>query len=115
MGARRLTPLLVVLVLAGARPAMSHDAVAEFGPREFVRTRGHPTTVTERFAVCGPERAFRLRVVAGPGRRHRVRVGTILLNGVEIVGPSNPPTACSSRWPSRRASSGAARRRRSRG
>jgi hypothetical protein len=87
MGARRLTPLLVILILAGARPAIGHDAVAEFGPREFVRADGHPTTLIERFAICGPERAFRLRVVDGPGRRHRVSAGTIRLNGVEIVGP----------------------------
>jgi hypothetical protein len=86
MELRRLVSLAALVVLAAARPASAEQALPEFGPLEYVRHHGRPRIATAHFAVCGPERAFRLRVENGPGRRPRVHGGTIRLNGIEVVG-----------------------------
>jgi hypothetical protein len=66
-------------------PAAAASAPAGFGPVQYVRGTGAPIASTESFAVCRPERAFRLRVDNGPNGRPRVSSAAIVVNGVEVV------------------------------
>ncbi len=65
--------LAVCLMAVAIFPRTTHAAPPGFGPKEYVRASGAPVTVTEPFAVCRPERSFRLRVENGPGGRARAR------------------------------------------
>jgi hypothetical protein len=82
MGPGRVLPLVATLVLLSLTV---EAATPVFGPREYSRTSGAPTVVTEHFPACRLERPFRLRVDNGPGGRVRVSSGTLTLNGVEVV------------------------------
>jgi hypothetical protein len=81
---RRLVWGLALLLLVFPHPARS--APPDFGPNDYERRSGAPVTVTERFGMCNPGRAFRLVVENGPGGRVRVASGSIVLNGIEVVG-----------------------------
>jgi hypothetical protein len=81
---RRLVWGLALLLLVFPHPARS--APPDFGPNDYERRSGAPVTVTERFGMCNPDRAFRLVVENGPGGRVRVASGSIVLNGIEVVG-----------------------------
>jgi hypothetical protein len=76
----RRTLLSIALALS---PLAAH--AAGFGPREYVRDAGAPITITDSFAGCGPQRAFRLRIENGTGNRPRVSAATVTVNGVEVV------------------------------
>jgi hypothetical protein len=78
---------LVALAVVGAPDRGRADTV--FGPRAYVRTTGSPDTFAETLDVCRPERPFVLRVENGPGGAVKVASGTITLNGVEVVHPSD--------------------------
>jgi hypothetical protein len=60
-----------------------------FGPKVYVRSPRSSDPVTERFTACRPERRFRLRVENGPGQTRPVTGASIVLNGVEVLKPSD--------------------------
>jgi hypothetical protein len=60
-----------------------------FGPKVYTRSPRPPHTVTERFTACRPERRFHLRVENGPGRSRPLTGASVVLNGVEVLGPSD--------------------------
>lgn len=80
-----LVTLLPVLIVS---PTAAVDTAPVFGPKEYVRNTGSPTTVTDRFPVCRPG-AFRLRVENGPGGLTRVSSGTLAVNGTEVLRPTD--------------------------
>jgi hypothetical protein len=86
----RTAHLVASIIGLLATASASADAVRPaFGPKEYARGTGAPVAVTETFPVCRPERAFRLRVLNGPGGQPRVSAATITLDGVEIVTERN--------------------------
>jgi hypothetical protein len=60
-----------------------------FGPKVYVRNARSSDPVTERFTACRPERRFQLRVENGPGQTRPVTGASIVLNGVEVLKPSD--------------------------
>jgi hypothetical protein len=80
--ARLLTPAL--LLLLPASPVAGGTFTPIFA-KQYVRTAGPPVTVFDTFSVCDPTGTFRLVVLNGPGRHDRVRSGSIVLNGIEVV------------------------------
>jgi hypothetical protein len=61
-----------------------------FGPQEFTRDRGSPTTVTVHFSVLSPGSFYVVRVsngdTSGSGR-NRVSSAVIAVNGIDVIGP----------------------------
>jgi hypothetical protein len=87
VGALRLA-ILGCIGMGLAQPPGAEGATTVFGPKEYVRSTGAPSAVTERFAVCPPDRPFRLRVENGPRGLTRVSSASVVFNGTEVVTPS---------------------------
>jgi hypothetical protein len=60
-----------------------------FGPKVYTRSARPPHTVTDRFTACRPDRRFQLRVENGPGRTKPLTSASVVLNGVEVLKPSD--------------------------
>jgi hypothetical protein len=84
---RWIGPLLTLLFVLLWFDA-SAFAVTVFGPRSYTRTTGAPNVTNESFAVCLPERSFRLTVENGPNGLIRVASASLMLNGAEVVSPN---------------------------
>jgi hypothetical protein len=62
-----------------------------FGPADYVRGTGMPTTSTVSFSVLNPAAPYTLQVTNGGlrGQYSRVSSGTVFVNGVQVIGPSD--------------------------
>lgn len=79
-----------VLLLACATASFGGTFVA-LQPANFVRTTGKPVAVTVSFTVLNPHTAYTLHIDNGGahGEFTRVSSAVILLNDVQVVGPSD--------------------------
>jgi hypothetical protein len=68
---------------------------ATFGPKRYTRLAGPPQTITETFQRCGTAPAQIVVVNGNADGTNRVSSASILLNGAQVVGPSdfNPHVA----------------------
>lgn len=66
-------------------------AAGILGPKDYVRAKGKPATVAEHFAVSHPDMDYILRIDNGGmhGGFAKVSSAVILLNGVQVAGPSD--------------------------
>ena len=69
-----------------ARAALAQEDVFV---RTYVRTFGGPVTETATFTACDNLGPFALIVENGPGGTQKVSSGTVTLNGVEVIRPSD--------------------------
>jgi hypothetical protein len=60
-----------------------------FGPKQYMRTTGHPNTFTDTFSHCGTQPCQIVVVNGNADGSDRVSSGSISLNGVQVVGPSD--------------------------
>ncbi len=61
-----------------------------FGPKQFIRSTGAPQEFTETFRNCETAAQYKLVVVNGtPEGTNRVSSGSVILNGTQIIGPSD--------------------------
>ena len=96
---RSIRPFLTLFALVAlALPAVVSRVNADdatnpvvFRPQTFVRTKGNPNSYTATFKVPGWVVApFNMHVVNGnPDGRERVSSATVVLNGVQVLGPSD--------------------------
>jgi hypothetical protein len=88
--AGRVGPLStsVVVGLLLACPISAH-AFSPVFTRHYVRAAGPPVVVADVFSVCDPGSAFRLIVENGPAHERRISSGSIVLNGLEVVGEND--------------------------
>jgi hypothetical protein len=79
-----------VLLLAYASASFGGTFVA-LQPANFVRDTGNPVAVTTSFTVLNPNTAYTLHIDNGgaQGEFARVSSAVILLNGVQVAGPSD--------------------------
>lgn len=75
--------LLACLVPSGS--AASTTPV--FGPAQYTRMAGKPQTFTETFEHCGTAVCQVVVTNGNPGGKQRISSASIVLNGVQIVGP----------------------------
>ena len=78
----------VVVGLLLACPISAH-AFSPVFTRHYVRAAGPPVVVADVFSVCDPGGAFRLIVENGPAHEGRISSGSIVLNGLEVVGEND--------------------------
>jgi hypothetical protein len=88
--AGRVGPLSTsdVVGLLLACPISAH-AFSPVFTRHYVRAAGPPVVVADVFSVCDPGSAFRLIVENGPAHERRISSGSIVLNGLEVVGEND--------------------------
>lgn len=82
----RLATSTTLFLCALSGPAAAQETVFS---RTYVRTNGPPVTVTDTFAVCNPAGQFTLVVLNGPDGTRKVSSGSISVNGVEVIHPSD--------------------------
>jgi hypothetical protein len=83
----RTTPLGAAVLLCAAAPlVLAQEPVFS---RTDVRENGPPVTVSDAFTVCDTAGQFTLLVENGPGGTRPVSSGSISVNGVQVVGPSD--------------------------
>ena len=82
--------LSAVLLIAFASASFGGTFVA-LPPTNFVRNTGKPVAVTASFTVLNPNTAYTLHIDNGGshGEFARVSSAVILLNGVQVAGPSD--------------------------
>lgn len=87
----RFVQRLVLLLILGALPKLGISQMSPvFGPKRYTRSTGKPQTFTDTFQNCETAAQYDLVVVNGdPDGSNRVSSATILLNGTEVVGPSD--------------------------
>ena len=81
-----LLSALVFPLLASTTAAASQATV--FGPTTYTRTSGRPNSFQENFTASNLNSSFTLIVQNGDGGENRINSGTIILNGVQVVGPN---------------------------
>jgi hypothetical protein len=79
---------LATALLSGAAASLAHAQEPVFS-RTYVRETGPPVMVSDTFTTCDPAGQFTLVVENGPGGARRVSSGVILVNGAQVVGPSD--------------------------
>ncbi|HXQ69789.1 MAG TPA: beta-propeller fold lactonase family protein [Pyrinomonadaceae bacterium] len=87
---------LLLSTLLFSLPASTNAASNQatiFGPKTYTRTTGRPNSFQENFTATNISSSFTLIVQNGDGGENRINSARIILNGVEVVGPSdlNPP------------------------
>jgi 6-phosphogluconolactonase len=89
---RRWALYLLLSILVFSLPASTIAASSQatvFGPKTYTRTAGRPNSFQENFTASNISSSFTLIVQNGDGGENRIKSGRIILNGVEIVGPSD--------------------------
>lgn len=86
-----LTALFVFAAIGSSQVGTTTQVRKVFGPESFTRTTGAPNVYTRSFTVptevIGP---YTLHIENGqPDGRNRISSGTVSINGVEIVHPSD--------------------------
>jgi hypothetical protein len=80
-----------ILLATGTALARAGTFTA-FGPQDYTRSTGAPVTVTNSFSVLNPNTQYTLKAFNGglqDSQTELVSSGTVILNGVEVIGPSN--------------------------
>jgi hypothetical protein len=81
---------IFLIALALVLPMMSAaDMTPVFGPQQYTRTTGRPDTFTASFAHCGTAPCQIVVVNGNADGSNRVSSASILLNGVQVVGPAD--------------------------
>ena len=81
---------LISVLLIGAFSPLLGPEILVFGPKQYTRNQGKPVTETDNFpsSITGPD--FTLRVINGDEQGdHRVSSATVVLNGEQILSPSD--------------------------
>src|SRR5271157_6387722 len=83
--------VMLFLLLAGSLPGYcGAQMLPIFGPKQYTRATGKPQTLTDTFLNCEKAAQYQMVVTNGnPNGTNRVSSATILLNGTEVVGPSD--------------------------
>jgi hypothetical protein len=83
----KLRTLGALLLLAGlARAALAQEDVFS---RTYLRTFGAPVTEGASFVACDTQGPFAVIIENGPGGTQKVSSGTVTLNGVDVIRPSD--------------------------
>jgi hypothetical protein len=80
--------LAVALILGVCIATAAAVDVTRFGPKQYVREKGKPQTVTDTFAAYADPGTILVENGDGDGD-HRVRSAVISLNGQQVFGPSD--------------------------
>ncbi len=90
MRAKHFLMLLVAVFLALVSPiSKAADMTPVFGPQRYTRMTGAPQNFAAPFSHCGTAPCQIVVVNGNADRSNRVSSASVLLNGVEVVGPAD--------------------------
>lgn len=81
--------IVLLATLAASVSSSAAEMTPAFGPRQYTRTAAAPQTFSERFPHCGTAQCQIVVTNGSADGANRVSSASILLNGVQIVGPSD--------------------------
>jgi hypothetical protein len=81
--------LLTACLAVASVPSGAVPTASTFGPKQYVRTAGPPTTFTETFPRCAGGNCQLVVVNGNPDGSNRISSATVSLNGKQILGPSD--------------------------